>query len=154
MPRLAGKSDQVLLQTVPSRVVEISQNSNSDNTCKMIPTRVISPLFRRFRTAPPIQIIRYHRSTLPHIRYFTSTNGLRKNIVIHSVGEGEKLKAKTEDEEEHRMINNNNPNPAISLPGGVSWPFSGNSSLDAALTTIIGLGLGDDNSLRSRGTAN
>jgi hypothetical protein len=40
------------------------------------------------------------------------------------------------------MINNNNPNPAISLPGGVSWPFSGNSSVDAALTTIIGLGLG------------
>ena len=64
---------------------------------------------------------------------------LSKNKIVSNVGEGEK----DEEDEERRMMNNNNPNPAISLPGGISWPFSGNSSMDAALTTIIGLGLGD-----------
>jgi hypothetical protein len=114
----------------------------------MIPTQVVSSsLFRQFRTTPPLQIIRYPRPTLPHIRYFTSTSGLHTNRVTHSVGDGEKAKTEDDDYDEHRMINNNNPNPAISLPGGVSWPFSSNSSLDAALTTIIGLGLGENSSL-------
>ncbi|PVF95252.1 hypothetical protein CPB86DRAFT_711561 [Serendipita vermifera] len=39
------------------------------------------------------------------------------------------------------MVDNNNPIPMINLPGGIAWPFSGNSAADAALTTVIGLGL-------------
>ncbi|PVF95254.1 hypothetical protein CPB86DRAFT_711602, partial [Serendipita vermifera] len=42
------------------------------------------------------------------------------------------------------IVDNNNPNPAVNLPGGIAWPFSGNSATDAALTTVIGLGLGQE----------
>lgn len=103
---------------------------------------VSSLLFRQVRTIPQLQIVT-RRSTVPrsspHIRYVASTSLRSKNKVIHPVKDKE---AEEEDEARH-MANNNNPNPAISLPGGISWPFSGGSSMDAAMTTIIGLGLGD-----------
>jgi len=106
-----------------------------------MPTQLVSSsLFRPFRIAPPLQRIG-RCTTLMHIRYFTFTNRLRKNRVAHEREEGEKAGTKDE-EEDHRIVNNNNPNPAVSLPGGVSWPFSTSSPIETALTTIIGLGLG------------
>jgi hypothetical protein len=81
------------------------------------------------------------RSTL--VRYFadskskTPSNSNHPQHLIH----GGQLR--TEGEGGHRIVDNNNQSPAVSLPGGLAFPFVGGSSAgDAAITTLIGLTMG------------
>ncbi|KAG8822121.1 hypothetical protein FRB91_003316 [Serendipita sp. 411] len=75
---------------------------------------------------------------LSNARYFAHS-ALRCKTMLTRLPEHKE----EEDGEEagRRAIDNNNPNPVISLPGGIAWPFSNSSAMDAALTTLVGLGL-------------
>lgn len=102
--------------------------------CRLVPARIVA-------VPNNVSIFR------PYIRSFASTPSSKKSR--------ETKKPKEEDVEEveqpehlpteppsRRIVDNNNPQPAISLPGGLSWPFQSSSATDAALTTLVGLGLG------------
>ncbi|KAG8816542.1 hypothetical protein FRC17_000293 [Serendipita sp. 399] len=86
------------------------------------------------------------RQTAPahasNARYFAHSTSRSKTKLTRVAGHHEEEDGVEErPEEERRVIDNNNPNPIINLPGGIAWPFSNSSALDAALTTIVGLGL-------------
>jgi hypothetical protein len=71
-------------------------------------------------------------------RPFFSTNLLFKANLTRNIPNEEQVK---EDEQPSRVVDNYNTN---NLPSGVTWSFSGNSAADAALTTVVGLVLGQE----------
>lgn len=76
------------------------------------------------------------RSTL--VRYFADSKSNHPPHVVHA------SRLKPDGEEGHRIVDNNNQNPAVSIPGGLAFPFLGGSSAgDAAITTMIGLTMGN-----------
>lgn len=84
-------------------------------------------------------LVRYVTAGRPPLRSRLTRTPLRiKKEAVEDVDEPQN----GDKEAQHRrMIDNNNPNPVVSLPGGIMWPFTSSSATDAALTTVIGLGL-------------
>jgi hypothetical protein len=97
----------------------------------------------RIFAGPDCRIPRPVAST-PTSRYFSSTNTCNKTKAAKEKVEGdvEGLEFRETEAESRRIMDNNNPVPAVSLPGGLAWPFTGSNAVDAAITTLVGLGLG------------
>jgi hypothetical protein len=82
-------------------------------------------------------------ASLPLSRYSSSTNTCNKTKATEDSKENvEELESRETVAESRRIMDNNNPVPAVSLPGGLAWPFTGSNAADAAITTLVGLGLG------------
>lgn len=55
---------------------------------------------------------------------------------------GRRIEEKNDDDAPPNQMEHQVPQPAFSLPGGLTFPFTRSALADAALTTIIGLFMG------------